>query len=82
MTHWRWRETYEAPESRFAASCPVGMASHLIVGFPLLQPVIPLEFFQHRILRSKYLNFLEEFFIVFISDIFGKFRKSQQAAED
>ena len=45
-------------------------------GFPLLQPVIALEFFQHRILRSKYLNFLEEFFIVFISDIFGKFRKS------
>lgn len=51
-------------------------------GFPLLQPVIALEFFQHRILRSKYLNFLKEFFIVFISDIFGKFRKSQQAAED
>ena len=45
-------------------------------GFPLLQPVIALEFFQHRILRSNYLNFLEEFFIVFISDIFGKFRKS------
>lgn len=51
-------------------------------GFPLLQPVKALEFFQHRILRSKYLNFLEEFFIVFISDVFGKFRKSQQAAED
>lgn len=51
-------------------------------GFPLLQPVKALEFFQHRILRSKYLNFLEEFFIVFISDIFGKFRKSQQATED
>ena len=35
----------EAPESRFAASCPVGMASHLIVGFPYFNLLKPWNFF-------------------------------------
>lgn len=41
-------------------------------GFPLLQPVIALEFFQHRILRSKYLNFFRRILHRFH---FGHFRK-------